>query len=553
MSPVRPSREARRAAGRLCLVDFPGPEPSERLERQIAETHIGGVVLFRKNVTSSTQVAELTRAIQALARAAGAPALWVTVDHEGGVVNRFRAGTGVSVPPHGPPPPSTEPQPHVTPLPSAMALGATADPSLAGEAGRVAGRELRALGIHLNFAPVMDVNNNPANPIIGARAFGESPALVEAMGVAYIQGLQGSGIAATAKHFPGHGDVTVDSHLALPRVAHEVSRLDALELAPFAAAARAGAAAMMSAHIVYPALDPSGVPATMSTPILNGIVRERWGYHGLMFTDSLSMRAIADHYGAGEAAVAAVRAGCDMVLALGPDALQQEILERLAGAIENAEVSGARVAEALARIEAAAGRWGVREALQDAGWQRTDLAGVVGAEDHHRTASRIAEAAVTLVRNRGALIPLKPAKSSRIGVAPLSNGLEGFGPPNLASALLRLGAAAQEIAVGGPVPDVDAVIAVTCTRGTPDREQVARVRRLHSQAGDRLVVVAVGDPYDLLQFPEVPAYLATYGSDEPSLEAAARVLLGTVRPQGRLPVSLPGLYPVGHGLVGAVR
>ncbi len=525
-------------------MDFSGPEPSERLEHLIADTHIGGVVLFRKNVISANQVAGLTETMQALARSAGAPRLLVTIDHEGGAVNRFFPCTVTAEAPNSPP------SPRATPLPGAMALGATADPSLAREAGRVAGRELRAMGIHMNFAPVMDVNNNPANPIIGARAFGEAPALVEAMGLAYIEGLQESGVAATAKHFPGHGDVIVDSHLALPRVDHGIARLEAVELSPFAAAARGGVAAIMSAHIIYPALDPSGAPATMSGPILGGILRERWGYRGLLLTDSMSMRAIADQYGAGEAAVAAVRAGCDVILALGPDALQQEILERLAGAIDNAEIAGPRIVEALARIEATAERWGGEDSIRSAGSTQADVAGAVGTEDHLRTARRIAEAAVTLVRNRGGLIPLKP---SRIGVEILSPGFEGYGPPDLTCALRRQGATVRELAAGDPVPDVEAMIAVTCTRGTPDPAHVARITDLHRQAGDRLVVVATGDPYDLLGFPEVPAYLATYGSDEPSLEAAARVLLGATKPQGRLPVSLPGLYPMGHGLVGASR
>lgn len=535
MSRLRPGRDARRLAGRLCLVDFPGPEPSLSLERLIAETHVGGVVLFRKNVTSPHQVAELTAALQAIARTAGAPGLWVAIDHEGGVVNRFLPGTA---------------SPRVTPLPSAMALGATADPALAHEAGRVAGRELRAMGIHLNFAPVLDVNNNPANPAIGARAFGESPALVEAMALPYIRGLEEAGVAATAKHFPGHGDVSVDSHLALPRVAHETARLDAVELFPFAAAARAGVAAMMTAHIVFPALDPSGVPATMSALMLNGILRERWGYGGLLFTDSLSMRAIVDHYGAGEAAVAAIRAGCDMVLALGPDALQQEVLDHLAGAIERAEISGGRVAETLARTDTAAGRWGVRPAGKGAGRKTADLAGAVGTADHSRTAGRIAEAAVTLVRNRGGLIPLTRARPARIGVASLSPSHEGHGPPDLASPLRRLGAETREIAAGDPLSDLECVVAVTSTRGTPDPGQVASILSLQRRAGDRLVVVSAGDPYDLLQFPDVPAYLATYGPDEPSLDAAARVLLGIAKARGRLPVSLPGLYTMGHGLIG---
>ncbi|MBI3998696.1 MAG: beta-N-acetylhexosaminidase [Armatimonadetes bacterium] len=534
---IAAGRDARCAAARLCLVDFPGPEPSARLEGLIADLHIGGVCLFRKNVVSPAQVAGLTAALQGVARDAGAPPLWVSIDHEGGAVNRFPVDPGA-------------PGAHVTPLPGAMALGAAGDPELAREAGRVAGRELRALGIHLNFAPVMDVNNNPANPIIGARAFGESPALVEAMGLAYIVGLQDAGVAATAKHFPGHGDVTVDSHLALPLVPHETARLEAIELPPFTAAVRAGVGAVMSAHIVFPALDRTRVPATMSGPILTGLLRERWGYQGVVCSDSLSMRAIVDHYGVGGAAVAAVGAGCDLLLALGPDALQDEVLQALAQAIDSGALPGRRVAEALARVKAAARRWRIAEppsAEPSAG-----LEGVVGTADHAHVARRIAEAAVTLVRDQDGIVPFV---SGRIGVVTVSTGLGEYGSPDFAAALRRQGVevrqmpagAAHEIAGGSPA-GVDDVVAVTCTRGPLPPEQVAVVRDLHGKMGNRLVLLAAGDPHDLMQVPDVHAYLACYSPDGPSLDAAARVLVGQIRPRGRLPVSLPGLYPAGHGL-----
>jgi beta-N-acetylhexosaminidase len=402
----------------------------------------------------------------------------------------------------------------------------------------VAGRELRALGIHLNFAPVLDINTNPANPVIGARAFSDSPALVEAMGVAYIDGLQSAGVGAVAKHFPGHGDVTVDSHVALPRVACSVERLEAIELAPFAAAARAGTAAMMTAHIAYPALDPTGVPATISAPILQGILRARWRYGGLIVSDSLGMRAIADHFRVGDAAVRAVRAGCDLLLTLGPDALQDEVLEHLALAIERGEIPQERLEEARGRIECAAARWGLGATPQG------DLAGVVGSVEHAEIARQIAEAAVTLVRDRARMIPLEGTPVDVVSVPAV------FGDdilPPFAPWLRRYHPAVRELAVWDlvrrdAVGGSEAVIAVTCTRGTPALSQVAIVRDLHRRVGSRLLVLAAGDPYDLLEFPEVPAYLATYGPDGPSLDAAARVMVGSLRPGGRLPITLPGLH-----------
>lgn len=529
-----PGREARREAGRLCLVDFSGTSPSSALERLIAERHILGAVLFRKNVTSPVQVAQLTDALQAVARGACAPPVWVAIDHEGGAVTRFPPRSG------DPLRRATGLLQSVTPLPSAMALGAAGDPALALAAGRVAGLELGAMGIHVNFAPVLDVNTDPSNPIIGARAFGDSPASVVALGLAYIRGLQSSGVAATAKHFPGHGDTTVDSHMGLPRVNHGRERLEAVELAPFAAAVRAGVAGVMTAHIVFPALDPSGVPATLSSPILTGILRARWGFQGLVFTDSMSMRAIADNYGMGDAAVAAVQAGCDAVLALGEEAAQQEVLDRLARAIEQGEITGTRLAEVRARVAVAAARWGVGNP-PPGGAEAAIHAGVARASEHERIAAQIAAAAITLVRDRSGTLPLRPGCVSVVAIpsAPSDPAvlLDGVGA-DLAAALRRHGAAAGEIHPHDTsIPD-GPVVAVTCGRGTLDAGAIAAVGALHGAVGDRLIVVAAGAPYDLVGLPEIPVCLATYGTDQPSLDAAARVLLGLARARGKLPVTI---------------
>jgi beta-N-acetylhexosaminidase len=528
---IAPGRDARHVAARLCLVDFPGPEPTARLERLVADGHVGGVVLFRKNVVSAAQVAALTAALRRVARDGGAPLPWVAIDHEGGAVDRFAPSGDPTDAAGSPDPAGAVLRP--TRLPAAMALGAAGDPGLARDAGRVAGRELRALGIHLNFAPVMDVNSNPANPIIGTRAFGGSPALVEAMGVAYLGGLQAEGVGAAAKHFPGHGDVIVDSHLALPVVEHARDRLEAVELPPFRAAARAGAAAVMTAHVVFPALDPARVPATMSAPALAGLLREQWGYDGLICSDSLSMRAIADHFGAGDAAVAAVRAGCDLVLALGADAMQDEVADALARGVESGALPSGRIAAALARLDRSAARW-VTGGPPPAG--SDELASVVGIDAHRQVAQRIAEAAVTLVRDAAGLLPF--------GAVPVEVVTVDAGAPAaaLCAALRRHGADARETAAA-EAAGTGAVVAVTRTRGIPSPATAAAVRDLQARTRDHLVVVSAGDPYDLAACPDLPAYLAVYGVDPASVDAVARVLLGRLRPSGRLPVRLSGAAP----------
>lgn len=528
---MRPGPAARRQAGRLCLVDFDGPAPSSVLERRLVEAHVAGVVLFRKNVQTAAQVAVLTASLQALARAAGAPPLLVTIDHEGGAVIRFPLGPDAA-------------GPTVTPLPAAMALGAAGDPALARAAGAVAGAELRALGVHLNFAPVLDVNTNPANPIIGARAFGETPALVARLGVAYLEGLQGAGVGATAKHFPGHGDTTVDSHLGLPRVEHDLARLEAVELAPFAAAVRAGVAAVMTAHIVYPALDPTGTPATLSAPILTGLLRRRWGFGGLILSDSLSMRAIADHFGVGDAAVRAVQAGCDLLLALGPEAVQDEIFDRLAQAIERGTLGADRLGAAQARLAEAARRWGAgpAAALADA---RADLAARLGTPAHVDVARRVAQAAVTLVRDPTGTLPLR-GTIAVVALAPPAEAGQRLDAlrPDLVAALRRHGAdAAARPLDARDLAAFDRVAAVTWGRGTSGARTADALRALHRRAGNRLVVVAAGDPYELAAAPADAACLATYGADPQSVDVAAQVLLGRRPARGSLPVTLPGGGP----------
>jgi beta-N-acetylhexosaminidase len=333
----------------------------------------------------------------------------------------------------------------------------------------------------------------------------------------------------------------VDSHAALPRVDHGADRLHAVELAPFRAAAAAGVGAVMTAHVVFPALDPTCVPATMSALILSGLLRERWGYQGLIVSDSLAMRAIADHGGIGDAAVRAVTAGCDLLLALGPDEVQDEVLERLARAIEGGIISEERLAGTRARVADAARRWAVGAA------PAAPVEEVVGTPAHHDLARRIAEAAVTLVRDRAGTIPAH----GRVGVVDFTSGHDESRSSTFAQVLSRYHPEVREIRAGGRDAatdlDSDAVVAVLGTRGRPSEALTAAVREIHSRIGDRLVVLSAGDPFDLFAFPGVPAWMVCYGTDAPSLHAAARVLVGQITARGRLPVALPGLSAAGEG------
>ncbi|HYM91173.1 MAG TPA: beta-N-acetylhexosaminidase [bacterium] len=494
--------------GQMFMVDFSGPEPSAEVERLLTEGGVGGVVVFDKNVEAPIQVARLSNALQRLAARAGQPPLLLAADQEGGPVVRLRG----------------------THFPSAMAFGAAASDRLVAQAARVTARELRAVGIHVNFAPVLDVNSNPANPVIGVRSYGEDPAPVARLGVQAVTAMQAAGVLATAKHFPGHGDTSLDSHLALPTVAHPRGRLEAVELLPFVAAIRAGVAAVLTAHVVYPALDPDR-PATLS-PAIIGVLRRELGFQGLVVSDSMRMRAIVDHYRPGDAAVEAVLAGVDLVLALGPAEAQWEAIEAVRAAAETGRIPSARLHEAAGRVLAAKRRLGLFErALVREG----DVAGSVGLPEHIALAHRIAAAAATNVRDRPGAVPLPPGSVSvATGLAP------GDTVARLAEALRAAGRPAASVTLGPETPPQGAIV-VPIGGGAPsDPDFSARVYEVTLEASGYGPTIAVSTdvPYPLARVAPRCACLAVYGADPAALHAAAGVLTGAVRPRGRLPVTV---------------
>jgi beta-N-acetylhexosaminidase len=319
--------EAERKAGQLLMVGFEGPEDSHENQRLFREINPFGIILFARNISDKPTLLALNARLGALPCA---PLL--AIDHEGGRVDRLPAG--------------------FTRLPPALEISRLGDPGLWCEIGRMHGRELRAAGFHIDFAPVLDVHTNPDNPVIGDRAFGTTPEEVVHNALPYLQGLTEGGIIGCGKHFPGHGDTSCDSHLELPRLAsasHGLDRLRRLEMRPFARAIAQGVPMIMTAHIVCEAIDPA-VPATLSPSIIDGILRRELGYRGVVVSDDLEMKAVADHYPVGEAAVAAVAAGCDLVLVCRQAALAQEAHEALSRAIADQELSPHRVAEALERL-----------------------------------------------------------------------------------------------------------------------------------------------------------------------------------------------------------
>lgn len=294
--------------------------------RQLLHMGVQHVILFARNISTPAQVFELTARI----KNDSAHSVMICIDQEGGRVRRLREG--------------------FTQIPSMRALGATGDESLAERVGRTLGRELRAVNIDLDFAPCLDVDTNPANPVIGERSLGADPQLVGRMAIQIIRAMQAEGVAACGKHFPGHGDTHVDSHKALPRVDYDLQRLQTVELIPFKKAINAGIACIMSAHVIVSALD-ANYPATLSTAALNGIVRQQLNFQGVLFADDFEMKAIADNYGFEESIIRGVLAGCDVIPICHTLALQHQAIETLTKAVERGQVPQSRIDQAGQRID----------------------------------------------------------------------------------------------------------------------------------------------------------------------------------------------------------
>lgn len=318
--------------GQLFIVGFPGKEITPELKNLIHEYNIGGVILFAYNIGTPKEVLELTTALQKEAKAAGYKyPLLIAIDEENGTVKRLGEGAGE--------------------YPGAMAISATKDSKYAYEIGKATGNDLLHLGINWNYAPVLDVNNNPNNPVISVRSFGETPEMVSEFGIEFMKGLQSSKIATALKHFPGHGDTNVDSHYALPIIEHDMKRLEKMELVPFKEAIAEGADSIMTAHIVFPALESEeGRPATLSKNIITGLLRKKLEFDGVIVTDALEMDAIAKTIGIANGSVEALKAGVDNVL-IGhlPDE-QLKALKRVEEAVNNGEIPIERIEESLTRV-----------------------------------------------------------------------------------------------------------------------------------------------------------------------------------------------------------
>ncbi len=453
-----------------------------------------------------------------------------------------------------------------TRFPRGMAIGATRDPRLAFTAGRIAAEEGRSVGVMVDFYPVLDVNNNPRNPIINLRSFGEDPAFVSEMGRQFIKGIQAGGMLSTAKHFPGHGDTTVDTHIGLAVIQHPREHLERIELPPFRMAVEAGVDAFMSTHIVLPALDPTpGVPATLSRPILTGLLREQMGFQGIIYTDSMSMHAISKNFGNGQAAMMAVKAGVDQVLDIpDPDAA----FAAIKAAVQSGEIPEAQINASVERLLRVKARLGLHRA------RTVDVAAIAskfGGRAHARAAQEICERALTLVKDERGHVPLKAARDADLlylSVIDYASGWREGAPsrtfipelkkrwPNVTAIEVSDRTTASEMELIRELAKrADAVVASVFVRissysGRMDLSpaQVSLLESIAANAQKPFVAVLFGNPYTAMALQKLPALLVTYEQFDAMEAAAVRALAGETPIGGKLPVTMPGAFPAGTGL-----
>ncbi len=522
--------------GQLLMCGFDGLSPTEEIKTLLRDYQVGGVIYFRRNVGTSSQIKALSDELRRIGEAAGRVPLAIAVDQEGGMVARIDRDVAL--------------------MPGNMAIGATRSAEYAYECARISGAELAAMGINVNFAPCLDVNNNPANPVIGVRSYGEDPQLVAQLGAAAVGGYQAAGVSACAKHFPGHGDTAADSHHELPVVAHSTERMNALELVPFRAAIAAGVDAIMTAHVLFPAYEPSLQPATLSRHVLTGLLREQLGYEGVIVTDCLEMKAISETVGIGRGAVMAVQAGADLVLVSHRFDRQLEALEALYAAVVSGDIPEARIDESVRRILK----------MKKARTARNEHAPVeIGHDDHRAFAREVCARAVTLVKVSDQALPLRRDQSVLAvwpEVCQSSEVDEVIAQEQTIGSLLRSKLySVTEIRIGTE-PSEEEIARIMAVAGSCGQivvgtynaafseRQTGIVQALvalgHGAAGEErktVIAVALRNPYDVHGFPGVDAYLACYENRPAMLEALAGVLAGEIEARGQLPVRLlPAIY-----------
>jgi beta-N-acetylhexosaminidase len=521
-----------------------GSPEYEQVRAWVEDDKVGGLVL---SIGMPLSYAAKLNHMQRLARVP----LLVASDMENG--SGMRLGGSYALP-------SLLPQGGGTVFPPVMALGATRSDELAYKLGLVLGAEARAVGVHITFGPVLDVNANPLNPIINVRSFGEDPALVSRLASAYIRGARENGLMTTGKHFPGHGDTETDSHIGLPAIRASRAHLDSVDLPPFRTAVGSGIDAIMTAHIaVTGVLGDSAPPATLSPYFMTDVLRKEMNFHGLLVTDAMTMGGVANRYGATEPLVLALQAGADILLM--PHSVT-EAINTVTSAIESGRLTQARIDESVRRILRMKAQAGLRTG------RLVDLDAVdtiVNIPARSSIASEVAEKSITLARDSASLVPLSRNTRRILSITYADGGdlvagrvfnqeLRSAGLRVLTETVDSRTTQAELDRLRAAADSVDVVIASAYVVPRESRGSIgasggfpAFIEQL-SAARKNLVAISFGNPYLVSAFPSVPAYLLAWGGAPVSQRAAARALIGRTAISGKLPISIPPWFKVGDGV-----
>lgn len=518
--------------GKLMVVGFPGKSMTPEVKELIHTYHVGGIILFSRNIGAPEEVYELTKNLQEEAKNAGYERpLFICLDQENGVVRRLGKGT--------------------TLFPGAMALGATGNPDLAHDICYATGEELKALGINWNLAPVLDVNNNPDNPVIGVRSFGESPDQVVEFGRAAMKGMQEAGVITTLKHFPGHGDTNVDSHLDLPTIAHGLDRLEQVELKPFKACIDTGADVVMTAHIHFPAIEPEkNKPATLSKNVLTHLLREKLGFTGVVTTDCMEMDAIADTIGTKQGAVAAFKAGSDFIMVSHTRERQIGAIKAMIAAVEQGDISEESINQSVQRISQLLDKYVNWESVL--GKDKDTELKKVGSSEHQELAKKVYEQSVTVVRNHDVL-PIQSDEKTTILIIEQAEQLQTRAED--ARQNKGIGEAVKEHAPSLDIETIDQNISpsklehlitkashydyvIFGTSGMTPENPLHELLTSLQEKEVKVIGIGMRNPYEVNQFPEADAFLNTYEPSYRALQTATRAMFGKVKVSGKLPVTI---------------
>jgi len=519
-----------KSIGQLMVFGFYGKKMTPELKKMIHENNLGCIILFSRNLAEPSQIRQLTKELQAEAKKAGHQhPLMICTDQENGAVRRLGKES--------------------TAFPGSMVLGATHDVKNAFEVAKMTAEELNNVGINWNLAPVVDVNNNSLNPVICTRSFGEDPNNVAEMSKAFMRGLQEKGIISTLKHFPGHGDTSMDSHLDLPVIKSNIDRLEKVEIVPFRRCIEAGADVIMSAHIYFPALEKQyGLPATLSKNVLTGLLREHLHFQGVITTDCLEMKAIADRFGTARGAVMALKAGADMVMVSHTYEKQAETLEKVNEALEEGQIDTKSLTQSIERIN--------RLKEKYLSWNKAlnpESILVVSNENHSACAEQIYKEGITLVKNEHQILPLSTTDkvlfiySERLLSAKVEdqkNHLSFFEKivKNSDSNADVFTMESSELVTllkknESGMKKYQAIVVLTASL-SKESDQVNLIKEISKSSDYPLIMIAGKSPYDIRLFSNVDAYLCTYDINPTALNIAVRSIFGLEEVKGILPVNL---------------